>query len=172
MSDLSTTQAKETGRGEYVVMGVAGAGKSTVARMLAERTGGVFLEGDDSHPAANKAKMAAGIPLQDADRWEWLDRLNAELKARAGGRPVFLACSALREAYRERLAAGLPGLRFIFLKGSYDLIRQRLGARQGHFMPASLLESQFETLEVPRGGIEADVGKPLEEIVDSVLAQL
>jgi gluconokinase len=158
----------------FVVMGVSGCGKSSVARLLASRTRGLFLDADDFHPPENKAKMAAAIPLNDADRWGWLDRLNGELKARAGagGGPVFLACSALKQVYRERLAAGLPAPRLIYLRGSRDLINARLRARADHFMPSALLESQFATLEEPVEAIVASIEDPLPVLVDRILPSL
>ncbi len=151
----------------FVVMGVSGCGKSTVARALAEKRGALYLDADDFHPPANKQKMAAGIPLTDDDRWGWLDALNEELKRQSGPRDVFLACSALREVYRERLRAGLPDLRFIYLKGSKEVIARRLGERKGHFMPAALLDSQFTTLEEPRDAIAIDI----DQAPDAVLAE-
>ena len=158
---------------EFVVMGVSGCGKTSVARMLAEKTGGSFFDADDFHPAANKAKMAAGIPLSDGDRWPWLDALNAELKSRAQSRQaVFLACSALRQIYRDRLATGLPGLRFIYLKGSKELIRRRLEERQDHFMPPALLDSQFALLEEPTDAIVVQIEEPLSEIVEQIIPRI
>lgn len=160
-------------KGSFVVMGVSGCGKSSVAALLARKTGGMYLDADDFHPSSNKAKMAAGIPLADADRWGWLDILNAELRSRLNGmRPVFLACSALREMYRERLSSGLPDLRFVYLKGSPELIRSRIGARVGHFMPSSLLESQFEALEEPAEAVIVDIVRTPKEIVESILPEL
>ena len=157
----------------YVVMGVSGCGKSTVAARLAEGRGGDFLDADDFHPQANKAKMAAGIPLQDEDRAGWLDLLNAEFKKRAAnGRETFLACSALRQIYRDRLAAGLPSLRFIYLKGSRESIRSRLEQRTDHFMSPSLLESQFATLEEPTDAIDISIEQPLEAVVAEALAKI
>jgi gluconokinase len=157
----------------YVVMGVSGCGKSTITRLLAERTGGIFLDADDFHPPANKAKMAAGIPLTDEDRWPWLDTLNKVLKAQlATGKPVFLACSALRQAYRDKIGDGIPDLRFIYLKGSRDLILGRLQARKNHFMPPALLDSQFATLEEPANAIVADITPPIPVIVENLLPLL
>jgi gluconokinase len=159
--------------GPFVVMGVSGCGKSSVASLLASRTGGLFLDADDFHPPENKAKMAAAIPLTDEDRWGWLDALNGELKSQAAtGRAVFLACSALRQMYRDRLRAGLPTLRFIYLKGSQELIRQRMGSRENHFMPPTLLESQFALLEEPADAIVADIESPLGEAVAGILTQI
>lgn len=157
----------------YILMGVSGSGKSTVARLLAEKTGGLFLETDDFHSPANKEKMAAGIPLEDEDRWGWLDTLHRELAGRTKEPGVlFLACSALREAYRERLTAGLPGVSYIYLTGSKEEIRRRLEQRKGHFMSPSLLESQFETLEEPEGALVVSIEQPLDLLVDSILRNI
>jgi carbohydrate kinase (thermoresistant glucokinase family) len=151
-------------------MGVSGCGKSTVAQSLAQRTGGVYLDADDFHSAANKAKMAAGIPLVDADRWDWLDALNEELKRReADPHPIFLACSALRQIYRDRLAHDLPTLEFIYLRGSRELIAQRLQARSAHFMPPALLDSQFATLEEPAEALAVDIGAPVDDVVAEII---
>lgn len=164
---------KLQGRGQFVVMGVSGCGKSTVAAMLASRTGGTFLDADDFHPPANKAKMAAGIPLCDEDRWGWLDLLNQELKHRAvSGDPLFLACSALRQAYRDRLTSDLPGLRFIYLKGSRELILTRVRSRENHFMPSSLLDSQFATLEEPEDVITIPIDESIPVILGLVLREI
>ncbi len=130
-----------------VVMGVSGAGKSTVGPLLAAALGLPFADGDAFHPPPNLAKMAAGTPLTDADRWPWLAAIAAWLAAQERGAVV--ACSALRRAYRDRLRAGAPGVRFVHLAGDRALIAARQAARPGHFMPASLLESQFATLEPP-----------------------
>lgn len=159
--------------GQFVVMGVSGCGKTSVASMLASRTGGLFLDADDFHPRKNTTKMAAGIPLTDEDRWPWLDTLNGELKSEApSGQSVFLACSALRQAYRDRLAAGLPALQFIYLKGSKELIRARLQSRKNHFMPPALLESQFATLEEPQDALVADIEDAIPVLVDKLVARI
>ena len=150
----------------YVVMGVSGSGKTTVARLLARATGGKWLDADDFHPEENRAKMSVGIPLTDEDRQPWLDRLNAELRAAASqSQPVFLACSALKQKYRDRLGAGLPQVRFVYLKGSRELIHSRLVLRKHHFMPASLMESQFADLEEPADAIVLDVSRTEEEVL-------
>ncbi len=139
-------------------MGVSGCGKSTLARSLAASTGGVFLEGDDFHPLTNKAKMAAGIPLTDADRDPWYATLIAAMQsAMEHGGPVFLSCSALKRSYRQRLRDALPGLRFVYLRGDYATLHARMESRAGHFMPASLLRSQLETLEEPADALVFDV---------------
>ena len=159
--------------GQFVVMGVSGCGKSTVAEMLAAKTSGLFLDADDFHPPENKAKMAGGIPLTDEDRWPWLDALNRELKTQAEtGRAIFLACSALRQVYRDRLSAGLPNLRFIYLKGSKELILSRIQSREDHFMPPALLESQFAILEEPEDAIVADIEDSIPVLVDKLATRI
>jgi gluconokinase len=152
-----------------VVMGVSGSGKTTLGKLLAERLGCEFLDGDDFHPPENVAKMTAGTPLADEDRWPWLERLNALLRER---HDAVLACSALKEAYRERLAAGLKRCEVVFLKGDFDLIRARLEERRHRYMPATLLQSQFATLEPPAGAIEVDVAEPPGRCVETILAAL
>jgi gluconokinase len=152
-----------------VVMGVSGSGKTTLGKLLAKRLGCEFLDGDDYHPPGNVAKMAAGTPLADADRWPWLARLNALLRER---RAAVLACSALRETYRQRLSEGLERCEFVHLKGSFDLIRGRLEARRHRYMPATLLQSQFDALEPPAGAIEVNVAEPPEACIAAALAAL
>jgi len=152
-------------------MGVSGCGKSSVASALAKATGGAFLDGDDFHPPANKATMASGIPLSDEERRGWLDTLNTELRKRSpANKPVFLACSALGGIHRRRLAEGLPSLRFLYLKGSKELIRARLASRTGHFMPPSLLDSQFAALEEPTEdeAVIIPIDRPVDEIVREI----
>src|SRR4051812_17084391 len=133
-----------------VVMGVSGSGKTTVGQALAARLGWRFADGDDFHPAANVAKMRAGVALTDEDRWPWLDAIAAWIRGRRadGGRCV-IACSALRRAYRERIAAGRDDVCFVYLDGTYDTIAERMQRRSGHYMPLTLLKSQFDTLEPP-----------------------
>jgi gluconokinase len=152
-----------------VVMGVSGAGKTTLGRRLAERLGMPFIEGDDFHPAANVAKMASGLPLDDADRWPWLDRLNEEIKKH---RHAVLACSALKEAYRERLLRGVGEALIVHLRGEKALISERLKARKHRYMPASLLDSQFATLEPPRQAIVVDVGGDPAQCLERILAAI
>lgn len=160
-----------------VVMGVAGSGKSRVGAALARVLGVVFVDGDDHHSAANVARMASGIPLTDDHRAEWLGELAAILAAaRDGGTGIVLACSALRRSYRDLLRAGIAPapLQFIHLTGAPALIAQRLTSREGHFMPAALLESQLATLEEP-GDDEAawvcDIRSSPDDIVASILAR-
>jgi len=133
-----------------VVMGVAGSGKTTIAAALAERLGWRLLEGDAFHPPANVAKMAAGTPLTDDDRWPWLRAIAAEIDAiRAAGGSAVVASSALKRASREVLIGDRADVRLVYLQGTRTLIGERLAARKGHFMPSALLDSQFATLEEP-----------------------
>jgi len=158
-----------------VVMGVCGAGKTTVGALLAERLGAPFVEADRLHSPENVAKMAAGRPLSDDDRWPWLDAVGAEARRRSGANGVVVACSALRRSYRERLAAALGRPRFVHLCGSEELLRARMAARRGHFMPTSLLDSQLATLEPPgaeENALAVDVGMPPEAIVACILETL
>ncbi len=159
-----------------IVMGVSGSGKSTVGQGLAQALGWDFRDGDSFHPPSNVAKMRSGAPLTDEDRWPWLDAIGAHVAAleTAAGH-VVIACSALRRAYRDRLRASGARVRFIHLDGSFALIDARMRARRDHFMPPSLLESQFATLEPPAADENA-VTVPIEEdpgaIVAAILARL
>lgn len=156
----------------FIVMGVSGSGKSVVGKALAQSLGWDFFDADDFHPPANVAKMAGGIPLDDSDRAPWLDTLreliSSSLKA---DRPAVLACSALKERYRQRLMDGNDGVRLVYLKGSYDLIWSRMIARPGHFMKPTMLQSQFNTLEEPVDAITVDIALSVEEIVKKILAE-
>jgi carbohydrate kinase (thermoresistant glucokinase family) len=136
-------------------MGVSGCGKSTLAQALADALGLHMVDGDDLHPSANVLKMRQGTPLRDEDRWPWLARIGQTL-AQAPAPGMVLACSALKRAYRDRIRTEAGGVRFVFLHGDEALLRARLQARQGHYMPASLLDSQLATLEPP-GADEPDV---------------
>ena len=140
-----------------VVMGVAGSGKTTVGKRLAAALDGQFVDGDDLHTPEARAKMGAGTALTDADRWPWLDRVGATLaEALARGRACVVACSALKRVYRDRIrAAAGPSLRFVYLAAEPEAMRRRVGSRKGHYMPASLVDSQFAALEPPDG--EPDV---------------
>ena len=156
-----------------VVMGVSGAGKTTVGRELARRLDITFVDGDDLHPPANVAKMAAGTPLVDADRWPWLDRVGetlADAQTYAGG--VVVACSALRRVYRDRIRAAASHVRFVYLTAGQDEIEHRLEARPEHFMPVALVASQFETLESPIGEpnvLPTSATGRLQETIDHVV---
>lgn len=166
--------ARVTGRTRFIVlMGVSGSGKTTIGRLLAERLGWEFFDGDDFHPPRNVAKMTRGIPLDDRDRAPWLAALQGRIAESLGAdRPGVLACSALKERYRRILAEGNPGMRFVHLKGGYELIRSRLGARSGHYMKPGLLRSQFEALEEPQDALPIDIDRPVEAVVEAILAAL
>ena len=155
-----------------VLMGVAGSGKSTVGRLLAERTGATFYDADDFHPLANVEKMRDGVPLTDEDRLPWLDALRGLTRAclERGERAV-LACSALKEEYRERLQVD-ERVRVVYLKGDYSLIEERLKNRRGHFMKPGMLDSQFDTLEEPRHALQVEVAAPPDEIVETIKGRL
>ena len=155
-----------------VLMGVSGSGKSTVGAALASALGWPFVEADDLHPRANVEKMRAGIPLTDEDRWPWLDRVVDVLRdVTAGGRDAVLACSALKQRYRTRLAAA-GDVRCVHLTGRSDVIAARLAARHHRYMPASLLGSQLATLEAPGDAIDIDVDASVEAQVRAIVAAL
>jgi gluconokinase len=157
-------------------MGVSGSGKSTVADRLAARLGWRFADGDSFHPASNVAKMSAGHPLTDEDRWPWLQAIADEIDClSAADERAVIACSALKRAYREVLMHGRDDVRIVFLDGTQDLIAARLAARKGHFMPPGLLASQFKTLERPEADerpITVSIDAPVERIVDDIVTQL
>jgi gluconokinase len=156
-----------------LVMGVAGAGKTTIGTALAARLGWRFIDADDYHPPENVAKMKAGIPLEDADRWPWLQTLADQIdRWLAARKTVVLACSALKQSYRDVLAQGRPGVRFVHLEGDKALIRRRLDARRGHYMPAILLDSQFAALEPPADAVTVDVAGTPEAIVRGIVQRL
>lgn len=154
-----------------IVMGVSGSGKSTVGERLAEALHLPFLEGDSLHPQSNVDKMVAGIPLQDDDRWPWLDLIAERLAMAESG--IIISCSSLKRSYRERLRKAAHGpLLFIFLDGSFEVLHEHMGHRTGHFMPLAMLESQLATLESPVGEpmvFRADVVDPIEKIVSESL---
>ncbi|KMO17171.1 gluconokinase [Methylobacterium platani] len=159
-----------------VVMGVSGSGKSTVASLLAGRLGWEFEDGDDFHPAANVEKMQAGTPLTDDDRWPWLAAIAAWIdKVRAEGRHGVVTCSGLKRAYRDVLVGGRPDVRLVYLRGDRELIGRRMAARHGHFMPTSLLDSQFRTLEEPtpdENPLVVSVGGTPQQIVAEIVETL
>ena len=156
-----------------VLMGVSGVGKTTLGEVLSQRTGWRLYDADQFHSAQNIEKMRSGIALQDADRWPWLDRMNALLlQKQAEDESVLLACSALKQKYRDRLANGCQDLHWIYLKGDFDLIRSRLESRKNHYMKAGLLESQFAALEEPRDAIVVDVAQTPDVLANQVIGQL
>ncbi len=153
-------------------MGVSGSGKSTLGKGLAEKLSWVFFDADDFHSVENIAKMTAGIPLSDSDRVPWLTSLNRRLASTfAQGHHPVLACSALKESYRARLLSDLTGTKIIYLKGSYEMIRSRLLAREGHYMKENMLQSQFDTLEEPAEALILDVRMPLDQMLDRIFTE-
>jgi gluconokinase len=159
-----------------IVMGVSGSGKSTIAAKLAERIGWRCEDGDRLHPASNVAKMSAGHPLTDEDRWPWLQAIANEIDrvSEAGDRAV-IACSALKRAYRDILVHDRKDVRIIYLEGSQQLIADRLASRKGHFMPAGLLDSQFKTLEPPtpdENPVTVSIDAPVDAIIDDIVRKL
>ena len=156
-----------------ILMGVSGVGKTTVGEFLARDTGWPLYDADDFHSPANIEKMRNGIALTDEDRWPWLDRLNGALREidQRGG-SALLACSALKQRYRDRLAQGLSDVRWVHLTGTFELIKQRIDARKGHYMTAKLLESQFAALEAPTDAIVVDVGAEPQQLAGQVYAAL
>jgi gluconokinase len=159
-----------------VVMGVSGSGKTTIGILLAETLGWQFQEGDKLHPPENVAKMSAGHPLTDADRLPWLRRIAETIDGwRARGQSGVVTCSALKRSYRDIIVGDRPEVRLVYLKGSPDLIRRRMAARHGHFMPTTLLDSQFSTLEEPspdENPIVVDIGGQPQEIAREIACRL
>ena len=157
----------------WVVMGVSGCGKSSVGAMLAQSLGVRFIEGDDYHSPANVAKMAAGVPLTDEDRVQWLEALQAEIRQSVeAGVGIVLSCSSLKKRYRDVLRAGAADLRFAHLEGSRELIAQRMAARTGHYMPLSLLDDQLavlEPLQADEAGLTLDIRNEPRELLAAIL---
>ena len=153
-----------------IVMGVAGSGKTTVGELLAQRLGWNFYDADAFHPAENIEKMANGTPLDDIDRVPWLAALHALISTSLKeNRPAVLACSALKESYRQQLVDGNEGVQIVYLKGSYDLIWSRISQRKDHYMKPQMLQSQFESLEEPANALTLDVSLSVEEIVEGIV---
>lgn len=169
-----TDKLQGTAPSAWVVMGVSGCGKSEVGTRLAQALGAPFIEGDRFHPPQNLAKMSAGVPLGDADRWDWLRALRAEIvRLQDAGQVPVLACSALKRAYRDLLRGGDNRVCFVHLHGDRDLIAQRMAARSGHFMPPALLDSQLrdlEPLQADECGVTLDVRDPPAVLVEQALA--
>lgn len=157
----------------FIVMGVSGSGKSSVARALANESGGRSIDADDYHTQENREKMERGIPLEDEDREAWLDALNRVIQKHEAEEqiPLFLACSALKESYRQRLLDGVQDFQILYLHGEFDLIQERLKARPDHFMSPELLESQFDALEEPEKAIWFDIIDPVEKIAERFFRQ-
>lgn len=156
----------------FILMGVSGCGKTTVGKLLAQRLGWDFYDADDFHPHENITKMAAGVALNDDDRRPWLGTLHELIaKCLKDGYPGVLACSALKESYRQSLLAGNQHVQIIYLKGSFELIQSRIQARNGHFMKSAMLQSQFDSLEEPLNCLTISISLSMEEIVSTVLEQ-
>jgi gluconokinase len=159
-----------------IVMGVSGSGKSTIAEQLAQRLGWTYEDGDRFHPASNVAKMSAGHPLTDEDRWPWLQAIADEIdRVCKAGEHVVIACSALKRSYRDVLVHGRRDIRIVYLNGTQELIAGRLAARKGHFMPPGLLASQFKTLEPPgadENPVIVSIDVSVEEIVDDTVSRM
>jgi carbohydrate kinase (thermoresistant glucokinase family) len=159
-----------------ITFGVSGSGKTTVAEVLAKRLGWSFVDGDAFHPAANVEKMRSGTPLTDEDRWPWLKAIAAEIaRRRTAEDRVVIACSALKRAYRDVLVDGHPDVLLVHMKGSRELIMSRLAPRQGHYFPASLLDSQLATLEEPdasENALNVLIDKDVDAIVDEIVQAL
>ena len=166
----------DAGPRALIVMGVSGSGKSTIGERLAARIGWRFEDADAFHPASNVAKMSAGHPLTDEDRWPWLRAIAAEIdRSIEAGARIVIGCSALRRIYRDLLVHGRNDVRIVYLHGTQALIAGRLGERTGHFMPSALLTSQFKTLEPPtpdEHAVTVSIDAPVERIVDDILEQL
>ena len=156
-----------------IVMGVSGCGKTSVGEVLAEELGWDFYDADDYHPTENVAKMASGIPLNDSDRAPWLATLHDMISSSLiQNRPGVLACSALKERYRQQLLEGNPNVQIVYLKGSYDLIWSRMSARKDHYMKPHMLKSQFDALEEPTDALMVDISVSVDEIVQEIISTL
>jgi len=155
------------------IMGVSGSGKTTIGKKLAAKIGMPFFDGDDFHSASNKEKMNKGTPLTDQDRQGWLTAMNNAAKDQAKLSGAVFACSALKEKYRTILSSGITiPLHWVLLKGSFELIKKRMDERKDHFMPASLLSSQFEALEIPGNCIMIDISNNPDQIVETIISQI
>ncbi|GAA5481028.1 gluconokinase [Haloferula sargassicola] len=153
-----------------VIMGVSGSGKSTVGKLVADHTDSDFADADDFHPPANRGKMAAGVPLDDADRRPWLEALRDHIReTNEAGRTLVVACSALKRKYRDLLREAGPQVVFVFLDGSREQLLERLNSRQGHFFPPALLDSQLAALERPQSALVLDISAPPEALAEQIL---
>lgn len=154
------------------IMGVSGSGKTTIGELLSAKTGIPFFDADDFHSPANKEKMRSGHPLTDEDRKDWLQKIHTLTMEQMQNNGAIIACSALKEEYRQTLSRGIKNMLWVFLKGDYATIYKRIQNRTGHYMPASLLQSQFDSLEIPAGAFTVDIEKTPAEIVELIIRQL
>ena len=155
-----------------LLMGTTGAGKTTVGKLLAARLRWTFLDADDFHPPANIEKMKRGIPLTDADRFPWLEKIHAELvRLSQSGTNILLACSALKQSYRDLLSASLD-MRIVYLRGTYEVMRRHIESRHGHFAGEAILAGQFADLEEPKNALVLDVSNSSEQLVTEMIANL
>ncbi|MEO6723289.1 MAG: gluconokinase [Ferruginibacter sp.] len=155
------------------IMGVSGSGKTTIGEALSARTGFEFYDADNFHTPESIAKMKAGIPLTDGDRWPWLYNIHEFAKEKIKTRSIITVCSALKQVYRDILSKGIEdNCKWIFLSGDYDTILSRLQKRTGHYMPPTLLQSQFDTLEIPSNAIGIDIHQTPEEIIDDIISRI
>lgn len=154
------------------IMGVSGSGKTTIGKLLSQKTGIPFFDADDFHSTANKEKMKNAVPLTDKDREDWLETINSLAKKQTGSNGAIIACSALKEKYRDVLNNGIINPLWVLLQGSYIQIKERMENRSGHYMPVELLTSQFESMETPDSALKIDVANSPEEIVDQIKRNL
>ena len=154
------------------IMGVAGSGKTTIGKLLSDAIGLPFFDADDFHSSANTKKMQAGLPLTDEDRQPWIERLNELGIKQSKLNGAIIGCSALKKKYREQLEGGITKCSWIFLQGDYDIIYERMKKRSHHFMPAQLLQSQLESLEIPAAALTIDIGNEPAEIVNNIVQYL
>lgn len=156
-----------------LLMGVAGSGKTTIGQLLSEKLQWAFFDADDFHPPPNIAKMSAGIPLEEEDRWPWLEKVREEMSRQIDfGKSAIFACSALKQSYRRFLTAETQNVKLVYLKGDLPLISRRIAARSDHFMREEMLASQMATLEEPEQGLTIDVSAPPEMIADRIIREL
>jgi carbohydrate kinase (thermoresistant glucokinase family) len=155
-----------------IVMGVSGCGKTTIGKRLSEHTGLTYYDADDFHPQSNIDKMSRNVPLTDKDRWPWLQALADNMVSWEAEGGAVLACSALKESYRATLSSGSANISWVFLSGSFDLIKSRMESRNGHYMKSSLLQSQFDALEMPEYGLHISIDKNPGEIVNLIISKL
>jgi carbohydrate kinase (thermoresistant glucokinase family) len=155
------------------IMGVSGSGKTTIGQQLSARTGYPFYDADNFHTKENIAKMNAGIPLTDEDRWPWLDNIHDFVRKTIATNNIILVCSALKQVYRDHLSKAIEeNCRWVFLQGDYNTILLRLKSRRGHYMPVTLLRSQFDALEIPADAIRVDIKLAPETIIDNILSKV